>query len=82
MEGEADGERKVSEYRRMLAEMQNGGQPAGEQEPSAPNQRPRTEAASRHRKPEEKDEVSEEPGPYRQLLADRQNGAAQPGEGR
>ena len=29
MEGEADGEQKVSEYRRLLAEMQNGGQGAG-----------------------------------------------------
>ena len=29
MEGDADGERKVNEYRRMLAEMQNGGQGAG-----------------------------------------------------
>ena len=30
MEGEADGHRKVSEYRRMLAEMQNGAAPHGE----------------------------------------------------
>ena len=82
MEGEADGEKKVNEYRRMLAEMHNGGQPAGEQEPSAPNQKPERKQRSKHRKPEEKGEVSEEPSPYRQLLADRQNGSAQPRETR
>ncbi len=78
MEGDADGEKKVNEYRRMLAEMQNGGQPAGEREPSSPNQQPQ------RKKPEEKGESGEAPGPYRQLLAERQgeNGAAQPGEAR
>ena len=70
MEGEADGEKKVAEYRRMLAEMHNGGQPEREQ-------------CNRRRKPEEKDEGGEELSPYRQLLAERQeeNGAAQPREG-
>ena len=84
MEGEADGERKVNEYRRMLAEMHNGGQPAGEQEPSAPNQKPERKQRSKHKKPEEKGEGGEEPGSYRQLLAERQgkNGAAEPGEAR
>ena len=30
MEGEADGQQKVSEYRRLLAERQNGAEPRGE----------------------------------------------------
>ena len=76
MEGDADGEKKVNEYRRMLAEMQNGGQPAGEQQPERKQR-------SRRRKPGEKEEGDVEPSPYRLLLAERQgeNGAAQPGEG-
>ncbi|MYE39173.1 MAG: hypothetical protein F4X27_02955 [Chloroflexi bacterium] len=59
-EGDADGERKVNEYRRMLAEMQGGSPPAGQQ-PS--------------------NEQGQEVSPYRRLLTDRRNGAAQRGDG-
>ena len=44
-EGDADGEKKVSEYRRMLAEMHNGGQPAGQHPP--PSERERRHQTSR-----------------------------------
>ena len=67
-EGDADGEQKVNEYRRMLAEMQGGGQPAGHS-PNPQNHQP--QRRQRTRKPSEPggsaqggDEVS----PYRRLL--------------
>ena len=44
-EGDADGEKKVSEYRRMLAEMHNGGKPAGQHPP--PSERERRHQTSR-----------------------------------
>ena len=80
-EGDADGEQKVNEYRRMLAEMQGGGQPAGEQ-PASENRQP--QRRQRTRKPSEPggsaqggDEVS----PYRRLLAQRQQDETQGGDG-
>ena len=44
-EGDADGEKMVSEYRRMLAEMHNGGKPAGQHPP--PSERERRHQTSR-----------------------------------
>ena len=75
-EGDADGEQKVNEYRRMLAEMQGGGQPAGQQSKSSENhqpqrrQRTRKLERARRKRPKDGDEVS----PYRRLLAERQHG--------
>ena len=74
MEGETDGERKVSEYRRLLAEMQGGGQPAGEQ--------PSIEHTEQRQQTNGKAQEGGAASPYRRLLAERQNGAAQPGESR
>ena len=80
-EGDADGEQKVNEYRRMLAEMQGGGQPAGHS-PNPQNHQP--QRRQRTRKPSEPggsaqggDEVS----PYRRLLAERQQDETQGGDG-
>jgi len=68
MEGEADGEKKVNEYRRLLAEMQGGGQPAGEQ--------PSIEHMEQRQQTNGKAQEGGAASPYRQLLAERQNGAA------
>ena len=76
---EAEGEKKVGEYRRMLAELQNGGESAGQRpETQQPQRRQRTRGRSA---PGGETEVKEEASEYRRLLAER-NGAAQPGEGR
>ena len=78
-EGDADGEQKVNEYRRMLGEMQGAGQPAG-QSPT-PSPLPERKQRSRRSEPGGKNEGSAEVSEYRRLLADRQQGAAQPGDG-
>ena len=71
--GEADGERKVGEYRRMLSEMKNGSGPVAE--PPATRQPERRQQASRRRATGGEGDGSGEVGEYRRMPADRQNDA-------
>ena len=80
-EGDADGVEKVGEYRRMLAEMHNGGKPAGESPTPAKQQPQRRQRTRRGSAPGGKTQGGEEVSEYRRLLAEGQNGAVQPGEG-
>ncbi|MYC38948.1 MAG: hypothetical protein F4X66_18865 [Chloroflexi bacterium] len=86
MEGEADGERKVGEYRRMLAEMQNGGGETAVESSTPQSQEPerRRQRSRRRNLPDGMDanaESSEEVSEYRRMLADGQDGAATHKEG-
>ena len=84
-EGDADANEKVSEYRRMLAEMHNGGETAAEG-PTPESQQPerRRQRSRRRNAPDGVDgeaEGGEEVSEYRRMLAGGQDGAAPHREG-
>ena len=79
--GEAEGNRRVGEYRRMLAEMQSGGTTGG-QSPTPGNQQPkRRQRTGGAATPDQRTESGEEVSEYRRLLSERQTGGAQSGDG-